>query len=138
MDKTHSDDCAAVLANRRRLLDGRDRVVLHGIRSVRKDGAITWIKLHESLVRDGSGRADLLHCPGRGHYGAASNPKPRYRKAKSGFGSMADAAPVMIWVSGPDKLCTFFNQGWLDFTGSTLEEALGNGWSTKVHPDDRE
>jgi two-component system cell cycle sensor histidine kinase/response regulator CckA len=44
----------------------------------------------------------------------------------------------MIWVSGPDKLCTFFNQGWLSFTGSTLDQAIGNGWTEKVHPDDRD
>ena len=53
------------------------------------------------------------------------------------FRNMADTAPVMIWVSGLDKLCTFFNKVWLEFTGSVMDEALGTGWSTKVHPDDR-
>ena len=41
------------------------------------------------------------------------------------FRNLADAAPVMIWVSGTDQRCTFFSQGWLDFTGVTMEEALG-------------
>ena len=51
---------------------------------------------------------------------------------------MADSSPAMIWVSGPDKLCTFVSRGWLSFTGSTMEQSLGDGWSLKVHPDDRE
>ena len=49
---------------------------------------------------------------------------------------VANAAPVMIWMSDPDKLCTFFNKGWLDFTGRALEHDLGNGWADGVHKDD--
>jgi len=49
---------------------------------------------------------------------------------------MADTAPVMICASGPDKLAIFFNAGWLTFTGRTMEQELGYGWTDGVHPDD--
>ncbi len=41
------------------------------------------------------------------------------RESEARFRTVADVAPVMIWMSGPDKLCNFFNKGWLEFTGRT-------------------
>jgi PAS domain S-box-containing protein len=58
------------------------------------------------------------------------------RESEGRFRRMADTAPVMVWMSGPDKLCTYFNQHWLEFTGRPLERELGNGWSEGVHVDD--
>ena len=52
------------------------------------------------------------------------------------FRVMADATPVLMWMSGVDKLCTFFNKPWLEFTGRSMEQELGNGWTDGVHADD--
>jgi PAS domain S-box-containing protein len=54
------------------------------------------------------------------------------------FRTMANAAPVMIWMTGTDKHCTYVNHGWLEFTGRALETQLGDGWSDGIHAEDRE
>src|SRR6516165_7010353 len=60
------------------------------------------------------------------------------RESEQRFRLVADTAPVLMWMSGTDKLCTYFNKYWLDFTGRSIEEELGNGWVEGIHPDDLE
>ncbi|WP_017720002.1 PAS domain S-box protein [Kamptonema formosum] len=59
------------------------------------------------------------------------------RESEERFRTMADSAPVLIWISDESGLCTYLNRTWLEFTGRTLEQGLGEGWLLLVHPEDR-
>ena len=70
-----------------------------------------------------------------------TSPGARWRrtpcgKARSRFRTVADIAPVMIWMSDPDKQGIFFNKGWLEFTGRSVDQELGTGWLAGIHAED--
>ncbi len=58
------------------------------------------------------------------------------RESEQHFRTLANGGSALIWTSGTDKLCNYFNEPWLRFTGRTLTQEMGNGWAEGVHPDD--
>lgn len=60
------------------------------------------------------------------------------QESEERFHLLANSAPVMIWVTDRDRKCTDVNRAWLDFTGRSIEEELGDGWTQSIHPEDRE
>src|SRR4051794_11255541 len=49
---------------------------------------------------------------------------------------VADSLPLLVWIAGPDKRCTYFNKPWLDFTGRSVDEERGDGGAPGVHAAD--
>ena len=60
------------------------------------------------------------------------------RESEGRFRAVANTAPVMIWMSGPNRLCTYCNKPWLQFTGGGMEDEIGKAWEESVHPEDRQ
>jgi PAS domain S-box-containing protein len=58
------------------------------------------------------------------------------RESESRFRTMADAAPVMIWLGDADGNADWFSRSWLDFVGKELAEQVTQGWASVIHPDD--
>ena len=99
------------------------------------DGAEHWLMSQGGVEMDAHGNAVRMA-------GATVDVTELYRtqaalrESERRFERMADLAPVLMWVSGPDGACNYFNQTWLSFTGLTLAQAAGWGWLDCVHPAD--
>ncbi len=52
------------------------------------------------------------------------------------FRTLSEAVPEIMWTAGPDGADDYFNRRWFDYTGLTLEQSRGTGWTAVVHPDD--
>lgn len=69
---------------------------------------------------------------------AAETSQAELKASEERFRQLADSAPVLIWISDTTRRATWFNRPWLEFTGRTMEQEIGEGWAENVHPQDRE
>ena len=133
-DLVHPDDREKVIASVERAFETGEPAEEEW-RVTWPDGSIHWIYGRFQVFKDSAGEPERL----TGINIDITNRKlteSALRESERRFRNMADTAPVMIWVSGPDKAVTYLNQQWCDFTGRTMEQELGGGWSEGVHPDD--
>ncbi len=106
-------------------------------RVVGHDGAIRWIAGEGRVLRDGEGEARRLIGVGR-DVTDARRIEDALEESEGRFRTMADSAPVLIWVADDTGARTYVNAVWRAFTGREMDEELGHGWLERVHPDDRE
>ena len=133
-DSLHPDDRHAVahaIANARA---HRTEYVAE-FRIVRKDKSIRWISARGCFSYNKVGYPERMVGVGM-DITDRKMAEQALLESEQRFRLVANTAPVNIWMSGPDKLCTYFNKRWLDFTGRSLEQELGNGWAEGVHPED--
>ena len=131
----HPDDRPALLERWRKALSGQAEYRAE-YRLQRHDGVFRWVLEVGSPRRTADG--EFL-----GHVGNVTDIHERklmeegLRESEQGFRALADTAPVMIWTTDPEGNVSFVNEGWLRFTGGSLEEELGARW-TRAHPEDSE
>lgn len=133
-DYIYPDDVAsfeAALTNG--MKSGRPVHTIYRIR--RKDGAMRWLDLSSSFEPAHDG-LPLRMIGVLADITERQLAEEKLRASEKQFRILADTAPVLIWASGTDGFCTFFNKPWLQFTGRTMEQELGNGWTAGVHPED--
>jgi PAS domain S-box-containing protein len=134
---THPDDWPVFLQRlSQALTDGGS---FQGVekRCLHKSGKVLHGECSGSLIRDADGKA-LYFVAEVVDITERKRANQDLLESEQRFRLVANSAPVLIWMAGTDKLCTFFNKCWLDFTGRTVEQEMGEGWVQGVHPADLE
>ena len=116
------------------LEEGKKIELMETIRR-RKDGGLIDVLLTLSPLRNNNGELTGVSSIAR-NITERKKAQLAVEESERRFRTMADTAPVMIWMSGADGLYSFFNKAWMIFTGNAIDAELGNGWRKGIHPED--
>jgi PAS domain S-box-containing protein len=119
---------------RRMFQQGETMIGADAIR-YRKDGLTFFARVWTALLPARSGRQECISIVD--DVTEEKRAEAALRESEARFRTMADHAPVLIWIAGTKNEATWFNRPWLEFTGRTLEQEEGYGWADSIHPDDR-
>ncbi len=130
-EQSREPECPVARVLREGVGDGSTRPAL----LISKDGTEVPVEDNSSSIKNDAGKTTGVVLVFR-DITQRKQAEQALREKDGRFRTMADTTPVMLWLSGADGLCNFFNQSWLDFTGRTMEQETGYGWADNVHADD--
>jgi PAS domain S-box-containing protein len=96
-----------------------------------KDGSRRWMMFAGRDLGDGTVAEYCFDISNRKQAEAA------LRDSEQNLRGVANIVPDLLWSSEPEGTTTWYNERWLEYTGQSLEEAIGWGWTQAIHPDDR-
>jgi len=128
LQRTHPEDIAFVKQTiESATQDQKDFDFEH--RLLMQDDSIKWVRVVGHTVADESGEFEFV--------GAVMDITSA-REAEDRTRLIIDTVPAQLWTESPEGVVDFVNRRWVDYTGMTLEQAVGSGWTGMVHPDDIE
>jgi PAS domain S-box-containing protein len=132
----HPEDAPALLAKWRTAI--RTGTPYESVARVRRfDGEYRWFLSRAVPLRDETGKIIKW-------YGTNIDIEDRKRaearvgQAETELRLALDTIPALAWSAGPDGSADFVNRGWIEYTSLSLEDTKGSGWSSRMHPDDRD
>lgn len=134
LETVHADDREGMHERLQSALSRQDEYESE-YRLTPRNGETRWVAGYGRVEFDDHGRPAVLRGVSR-DITKRKLAEEALRESEARFRTVADVAPVMIWMSGPDKEGIFFNKGWLEFTGRTVDQELGEGWLKGVHAED--
>lgn len=136
LDHIHPDDKSLVQADIQAYFDGKTPIYTTENRMRCKDGSYKWIYARGMVISHSEDGQPLRMIGTQTDITERKQIEAKLRESEERFRNIANSAPILMWTSGTDQLCNWFSQAWLNFTGRSMEQELGEGWTAGLHAED--